>query len=177
VHLKYDYVGFNRHHGNHHDFGCWHQGIGEFYYYRSDYEGCGGLHVRGSCRRVFVFAFLEAELLAPSSIPPNTGEMGTLWLVGNFAGSGRWSFFAYIGFDAVSTAAQEAKNPKRDMPFGILGSLIICTVLYIWFQACSLTSCLTSSSTFQDPVVVGVEWRQQWATFLVEMERLAVWRR
>ena len=40
-------------------------------------------------------------------------------------------FFAYIGFDAVSTAAQEAKNPQRDMPIGIIGSLIICTVLYI----------------------------------------------
>jgi len=42
-------------------------------------------------------------------------------------------FFAYIGFDAVSTAAQEAKNPRRDMPIGILGSLVICTVLYILF--------------------------------------------
>src|SRR4030095_6514152 len=42
-------------------------------------------------------------------------------------------FFAYIGFDAVSTAAQETKNPKRDMPIGILGSLAICTVLYILF--------------------------------------------
>jgi APA family basic amino acid/polyamine antiporter len=42
-------------------------------------------------------------------------------------------FFAYIGFDAVSTAAQEAKNPKRDMPIGILGSLVICTILYILF--------------------------------------------
>ena len=40
-------------------------------------------------------------------------------------------FFAYIGFDAVSTAAQEAKNPARDMPIGILGSLVICTILYI----------------------------------------------
>ena len=40
-------------------------------------------------------------------------------------------FFAYIGFDAVSTAAQEAKNPQRDMPIGILGSLVICTVLYV----------------------------------------------
>jgi APA family basic amino acid/polyamine antiporter len=43
-------------------------------------------------------------------------------------------FFAYIGFDAVSTAAQEAKNPKRDMPIGILGSLVICTILYILFS-------------------------------------------
>ena len=42
-------------------------------------------------------------------------------------------FFAFIGFDAVSTAAQEAKNPKRDMPIGILGSLAVCTVLYILF--------------------------------------------
>jgi APA family basic amino acid/polyamine antiporter len=43
-------------------------------------------------------------------------------------------FFAYIGFDAVSTAAQEAKNPKRDMPIGILGSLVVCTVLYVAFS-------------------------------------------
>ena len=44
-------------------------------------------------------------------------------------------FFAYIGFDAVSTAAQEARNPQKDLPFGILGSLIICTVLYIIVSA------------------------------------------
>jgi APA family basic amino acid/polyamine antiporter len=43
-------------------------------------------------------------------------------------------FFAYIGFDAVSTAAQEAKNPKKDMPFGILGSLVVCTILYVLFS-------------------------------------------
>jgi basic amino acid/polyamine antiporter, APA family len=43
-------------------------------------------------------------------------------------------FFAYIGFDAVSTAAQEARNPKRDMPIGILGSLVVCTVLYVLFS-------------------------------------------
>ncbi len=40
-------------------------------------------------------------------------------------------FFAYIGFDAVSTAAQEARNPQKDMPIGILGSLVVCTILYI----------------------------------------------
>ena len=45
-------------------------------------------------------------------------------------------FFAYIGFDAVSTAAQEAKNPQRDMPIGIIGSLAICTVLYIVVSPC-----------------------------------------
>src|SRR5439155_9370477 len=43
-------------------------------------------------------------------------------------------FFAYIGFDAVSTAAQEARNPRRDMPIGILGSLVFCTVLYVLFS-------------------------------------------
>ena len=43
-------------------------------------------------------------------------------------------FFAYIGFDAVSTAAQEAKNPGRDMPIGILGSLVVCTILYVLFS-------------------------------------------
>ena len=43
-------------------------------------------------------------------------------------------FFAYIGFDAVSTAAQEAKNPQKDMPIGIIGSLAVCTVLYVVFS-------------------------------------------
>ncbi len=65
-------------------------------------------------------------------IPDNTGTFGEY----GFSGIIRAAaivFFAYIGFDAVSTAAQEAKNPKRDMPWGILGSLAICTVLYILF--------------------------------------------
>jgi len=63
-------------------------------------------------------------------IPPNTGEFGYFGWSGIARGAGV-IFFAYIGFDAVSTAAQEAKNPQRDMPIGILGSLVICTVLYI----------------------------------------------
>ena len=63
----------------------------------------------------------------PQGIPHNFG--GTLGILG----AAGVVFFAYIGFDAVSTAAQEAKNPKRDMPIGILGSLAICTVLYILF--------------------------------------------
>jgi APA family basic amino acid/polyamine antiporter len=52
---------------------------------------------------------------------------------GGVLGGAAIVFFAFIGFDAVSTAAQEAKNPKRDMPIGILGSLVICTILYILF--------------------------------------------
>jgi APA family basic amino acid/polyamine antiporter len=67
-------------------------------------------------------------------IPENTGVSGEFGWSGILRASGI-IFFAYIGFDAVSTAAQEAKNPSRDMPIGILGSLIICTVLYILMSA------------------------------------------
>ena len=67
-------------------------------------------------------------------IPPNTGEFGHFGWSGIVQGAGI-IFFAYIGFDAVSTAAQEAKNPQRDMPIGILGSLAICTVLYVAVSA------------------------------------------
>lgn len=63
-------------------------------------------------------------------IPENTGKFGEFGWSGILTGSAV-IFFAYIGFDAVSTAAQEAKNPQKDMPFGILGSLIVCTILYI----------------------------------------------
>jgi len=65
-------------------------------------------------------------------IPENTGAFGHFGWSGIVRAAGV-IFFAYIGFDAVSTAAQEAKNPKRDMPIGILVSLVICTVLYILF--------------------------------------------
>ena len=61
-------------------------------------------------------------------------------------------FFAFIGFDAVSTAAQEAKNPKRDMPIGILGSLVVCTILYILFSYV-----LTGVAPFTDFVKAGKE--------------------
>ena len=63
-------------------------------------------------------------------IPENTGKFGEYGWSGILRGAGV-IFFAYIGFDAVSTSAQEAKNPQRDMPRGILGSLAVCTVLYV----------------------------------------------
>ena len=63
-------------------------------------------------------------------IPDNTGSFGQFGWSGIFRGA-VVIFFAYIGFDAVSTAAQEARNPQKDMPIGILGSLAVCTVLYI----------------------------------------------
>ena len=92
-------------------------------------------------------------------IPDNTGTFGEF----GFSGIIRAAaivFFAYIGFDAVSTAAQEAKNPKKDMPWGILGSLAICTVLYILFA--HVMTGVTSYTTFAGkdgiaPVAVAIE--------------------
>jgi basic amino acid/polyamine antiporter, APA family len=92
-------------------------------------------------------------------IPDNTGEFGAF----GFSGIIRAAaivFFAYIGFDAVSTAAQEAKNPKKDMPIGILGSLAICTLLYILFA--HVMTGVTSYKSFagQDgiaPVAVAID--------------------
>lgn len=80
--------------------------------------------------------------LIPEGTPPVTDSAGKViadytgvfkhgW--GGVLGGAAIVFFAFIGFDAVSTAAQEAKNPKRDMPIGILGSLVVCTILYILF--------------------------------------------
>lgn len=77
--------------------------------------------------------FVRPENYVPL-IPPNTGEFGEYGWSGVVRGAAV-IFFAYIGFDAVSTAAQEARNPQRDMPRGILGSLAICTVLYIAVSA------------------------------------------
>ena len=76
---------------------------------------------------------------------PYGGIMGILGAAGVV-------FFAYIGFDAVSTAAQEAKNPKRDMPIGILGSLVICTILYVLFS-----HVLSGVATVQDFRTAGKE--------------------
>ncbi|MCW3092765.1 MAG: amino acid/polyamine/organocation transporter, superfamily [Ferruginibacter sp.] len=85
---------------------------------------------------VLIFIFLGWKYINQANytpyIPDNSGTFGHF----GFSGIIRAAaivFFAYIGFDAVSTAAQEAKNPKKDMPIGILGSLAICTILYILF--------------------------------------------
>jgi basic amino acid/polyamine antiporter, APA family len=101
-------------------------------------------------------------------IPPKApnGEFG-------YSGIARGAasvFFAYIGFDAVSTAAQEAKNPKRDMPIGILGSLVVCTILYILV---SLT--LTGLVDYREldvamPIAVGVDVTGvTWGSLLVKL--------
>jgi APA family basic amino acid/polyamine antiporter len=82
----------------------------------------------------FGISFIDTSNWTPF-IPPNpTGEFGNFGFSGVLRGAAV-IFFAYIGFDAVSTAAQEAKNPQRDMPIGILGSLLICTLLYVLVSA------------------------------------------
>ena len=89
-------------------------------------------------------------------VPPNTGEFGHYGWSGILRGAGV-IFFAYIGFDAVSTAAQEAKNPQRDMPIGILGSLAICTVLYILMALVMTGLAHYTELNVPHPVFVAIE--------------------
>ncbi len=101
------------------------------------------------------FMFVSKDNWIPF-IPKNTGVWGHYGWSGIFRGAAV-IFFAYIGFDAVSTAAQEAKNPQRDMPIGILGSLGISTLLYI-LVAIVLTGIVSYSFlNVADPIAVGVD--------------------
>ena len=106
-------------------------------------------------------------------IPANTGVRGEFGWSGVLRGAGV-VFFAYIGFDAVSTAAQEAKNPKKDMPIGILGSLVVCTILYILVSGLLTHLVPYTQLMVPDPVVVGIRATGHlWATYLVELGALA----
>jgi APA family basic amino acid/polyamine antiporter len=102
---------------------------------------------------VIVFIALGWQFINPVNhaviVPPNTGESGMFGWSGVLRGAGI-VFFAYVGFDAVSTAAQEAKNPQKGMPIGILGSLAFCTVLYILFSYV-----LTGVANYKDFSVTG----------------------
>ncbi len=111
---------------------------------------------------VIGFKYVRPENLTPL-IPENKGEFGAFGWSGIIRASGI-VFFAYIGFDAVSTAAQETKNPKRAMPIGILGSLIICTILYMFF-AYVLTGVVHYSNLSGEdgsgalaPVATAIDW-------------------
>ncbi|VTZ25461.1 Methylthioribose transporter [Methylocella tundrae] len=88
-------------------------------------------------------------------IPPNAGPGEYGWS-GVIRGAAV-VFFAYIGFDAVSTAAQEAKNPQRDMPIGILGSLLICTVLYVLVSLVLTGIVPFDRLSVPDPIALGVD--------------------
>ena len=100
-------------------------------------------------------AYVNRANLTPF-IPPNTGSFGHFGWSGIFRGAGVM-FFAYIGFDAVSTAAQEAKNPQRDMPIGILASLGICTALYIAVAIVLIGIVPYHKLNVADPLAVGID--------------------
>jgi len=106
-------------------------------------------------------------------IPPNTGKFGHF----GFSGVARGAaviFFAYIGFDAVSTAAQEAKNPQRDMPIGILGSLVICTVLYILVSGLLTAMVPYTDLNVSAPVAIAIDATGvRWGSLLVKAGAVA----
>lgn len=110
---------------------------------------------------VLLFILLGLKYVSTSNwgdkfIPDNTGEFGHYGWSGIFRGAGV-VFFAYIGFDAVSTTAQEAKNPKRDLPIGIIGSLVICTILYV-LGAFVMTGVVNYRQlNVPDPVAVAID--------------------
>ncbi|MFI5177740.1 MAG: amino acid permease [Vicinamibacterales bacterium] len=107
---------------------------------------------------VFIVAgasYIRPEHLTPF-VPPNTGTFGAFGWSGVLRGAGVM-FFAYIGFDAVSTAAQEAKNPARDMPIGILVSLAVCTVLYILVAIVLIGIVPYPELMVADPLAVGID--------------------
>ena len=98
----------------------------------------------------FINPVHHTPLMIPEGTPGHEGF--NEWGIGGIFGGASIVFFAFIGFDAVSTAAQEAKNPKRDMPIGILGSLFFCTILYILFSWV-----LTGVAPWQDFITAGKE--------------------
>ena len=105
-------------------------------------------------------AFSTTNWIAPNNpegafIPPNQG-FGIYGWSGVVRGAAV-VFFAYIGFDAVSTAAQEAKNPMRDMPIGILGSLLICMVLYVVVGFILTAIVPFDRLNVPDPIAVGID--------------------
>jgi APA family basic amino acid/polyamine antiporter len=109
---------------------------------------------------VLVVIFACFSYIVPANhtpfIPPNTGEVGHFGWTGVFRATGV-IFFAYIGFDAVSVAAQEAKNPQRDIPLGMLGSLLICTILYMLMSYVLTGIAPYTSLNVPHPVAEAVE--------------------
>jgi APA family basic amino acid/polyamine antiporter len=103
----------------------------------------------------FGLMFVNPDNWSPL-VPENSGEFGHFGWSGVLRAAGV-IFFAYIGFDAVSTAAQEAKNPQRDLPIGILGSLAVCTVLYILMALVMTGVAHYSELNVPDPVYVAID--------------------
>lgn len=101
--------------------------------------------------------YIKASNYTPF-IPPNDGTFGHFGFSGVMRAAGT-IFFAYVGFDAVSTAAQEARNPARDMPIGILGSLLVCSLAYVVFAG-TLVGMLNYHAMLNDPAPVATALQQ-----------------
>ena len=126
---------------------------------------------------ILLFVAFASQAIDPANwqpfIPANTGLRENFGASGIVAGAGI-VFFAYIGFDAVSTAAQEARNPQRDMPIGILGSLAICTVLYIVVSAIATGVVPYQLLDVPDPIAkVADAAGLGWMTRLIELGAIA----
>src|SRR5881296_3703263 len=126
---------------------------------------------------VLLFIVAAAHAVNPANwhpfIPPNTGDRGAFGWSGVMAGAGL-VFFAYIGFDAVSTAAQEAKNPQKDMPIGIIGSLLICTVLYILVSGIATGLMSYKDLNVPDPIAVAADHAGLgWMSSLIKLGAIA----
>ncbi|HEX2494165.1 MAG TPA: amino acid permease [Steroidobacter sp.] len=126
---------------------------------------------------ILLFVVFSLQFVDPANwvpyIPPAQGD-GHFGLDGVLRGA-TVVFFAYIGFDAVSTAAQEAKNPQRDMPIGILGSLVACTILYIIVGAVLTGMIPYTQLGTPKPVATALEAYPslQWLKTLVEVGAIA----
>ena len=126
---------------------------------------------------VLLFIVAAVRAINPANwhpfMPANTGVRENFGWTGMMAGAGI-VFFAYIGFDAVSTAAQEAKNPQRDMPIGIIGSLLICTVLYILVSAIATGIVPYRQLDVPDPIAVAADRAGLgWMSSLIKMGAIA----
>jgi APA family basic amino acid/polyamine antiporter len=126
---------------------------------------------------VLLFIIGAAYAVNPANwhpfIPPNTGVRGQFGWSGVMQGAAI-VFFAYIGFDAVSTAAQEARNPQRDMPIGIIGSLLICTVLYILVAGVATGVMSYRDLNVPDPIAVAADHAGLgWMSSLIKLGAIA----
>jgi len=126
---------------------------------------------------VLLFIVGAAHAVNPANwhpfMPPSTGVRGQFGWSGVMQGAGI-VFFAYIGFDAVSTAAQEAKNPQRDMPIGIIGSLLICTVLYILVSGVATGIMSYPDLHVPDPIAVAADHAGLgWMSSLIKLGAIA----
>jgi APA family basic amino acid/polyamine antiporter len=126
---------------------------------------------------ILLFLFGALAAVNPANwqpfIPANTGLREHFGWSGVVAGAGV-VFFAYIGFDAVSTAAQEAKNPQRDMPIGIIGSLLICTFLYIVVSAVATGVVPYKDLDVPDPIALAADRAGMgWMASLIKLGAIA----